>query len=177
MAHPLHFDFQPAHLADRELIHCWLKQPHVAEWFYGQGLKNTLDHLDAFFEGSSSSEYWVAYDKGNPFAFFITSSIRKPIDPLTRFCKKKGDAITLDMLIGDTNYLGKGLASLLIEEFLLKKFPQATEVLIDPEASNLRAIHVYKKVGFVIVETFIPSHSPNPHFMMHLDLEKQIAGK
>ena len=169
---PFRFDFKPIDKAYRSLIHTWLAQPHVAKWFYGQGLQNTLNHLDEFLEGSSSGQYWLAYDKGYPFAFLITSSVCKPDDELTKWCTEEGVAITLDLLIGDANFLGKGLSPILIREFLVSQFPQVTEVLIDPEATNAHAIHVYKKVGFTVLDEFIPSHSPHPHYMMRLDMQK-----
>jgi GNAT superfamily N-acetyltransferase len=166
------FNFKPVDGAHRALVHSWLIQPHVTKWFYGQGLQNTFNHLDEFLQGSSQSQYWLAYDNNHPFAFLITSTVSKPEDELTRWCSEDGLAITLDMLIGDTSYLGKGLSSILIREFLLSQFPEVAEVLIDPEATNSRAVHVYQKVGFNILEEFIPSHSPNPHFMMRLNMKK-----
>lgn len=169
---PLRFDFKLVDKAYRSLIHTWLMQPHVAKWFYGQGLQNTFNHLDEFLEGSSSGQYWLAYDKGHPFAFLITSSVCKPNDEFTKWCSEEGDAITLDLLIGDTDYLGKGLSSTLIQEFLVSQFPKVTEVLIDPEATNAHAIHIYKKVGFKVLGEFIPSHSPHLHYMMRLDMKK-----
>ena len=169
---PFRFDFKPVDHAHRSLVHTWLSQPHVAKWFYGQGLQNTLNHLDEFLAGSSSSQYWLAYDKNHPFAFLITSSVLKPDDEYTKWCAEEGVAITLDMLIGETDYLGKGLSHILIQEFLLSQFPQVDEVLIDPEATNAHAIHIYKKVGFTILGEFIPGHSPHPHYMMRLDMKK-----
>ena len=166
------FTFKPVEPRDRTLVHTWLVQPHVAEWFYGQGLQNTFNHLDEFLQGSSQSHYWLGLDEQHPIAFFITSAVEKPKDELTPWCSEHGDAITLDMLIGDTAYLGKGLSHILIEEFLLSQFSQVAEVLIDPEATNSRAVHVYEKVGFTIIGEFIPSHSPNPHYMMRLKLNE-----
>jgi hypothetical protein len=166
------FTFKTVKTENRALVHSWLVEPHVAPWFYGQGLQNTFNHLDEFLQGSSQSQYWLGLDNNHPFAFLITSSVCKPNDELTRWCSVEGEAITLDMLIGDTNYLGKGLSHILIQEFLLSKFPQVAEVLIDPEATNAHAIHIYKKVGFTIIGEFIPSHSPNLHYMMHLDMKK-----
>ena len=162
------FHFKPVEKSQRSLVHRWLTLPHVAEWFYGKGLKNTLNHLDAFFEGLSLSHYWLAYDQEIPFAFLITSSVNKPDDELTRWCVAKGPAITLDMLIGDLRYLGQGIAHNVIRQFLESQFPHVEEVLIDPEKTNQRAIHVYQKAGFARVDTFIPSHSPHPHLMMRL---------
>ncbi len=170
------FNFKLVDAAHRSLVHSWLAQPYVAKWFYGQGLENTLKHLDEFLQGTSQSQYWLAYDGEHPFAFLITSSVDKPHDVLASWCSEEGEAMTLDMLIGDTHYLGKGLSHILIQEFLASQFPQVAEVLIDPEATNSHAIHVYKKAGFTILGEFIPSHSPHPHYMMRLKLTKSLSG-
>lgn len=103
------FRYKKVSSEERAIVHQWLKEPHVAKWFYGQGLENTLTHLDDFLRGSSFSTYWLSYDQNRPFAFFITSSVDKPDDPLSSWCQEEGSAITLDMLIGDLDYLGKGL--------------------------------------------------------------------
>jgi len=166
------FHFKAVDQEHRSLVHHWLKKPHVAKWFYGQGLQNTLNHLDDFLKGAPGGQYWLGYDQNRPFAFLITSSIEKPNDELTKWCSKEGEAITLDLLIGETDYLGKGLSHIVIQEFLLSQFPNITEVLIDPEAANSHAVHVYKKVGFVVLGEFIPSHSPHPHYMMRLDMKR-----
>lgn len=170
-----HFHFKPVNREHRSLVHYWLKEPHVAKWFYGQGLQNTFNHLDDFLNGSSKAKYWLGYDQNRPFAFLITSSVEKPEDELTKWCSKEGEAITLDLLIGEADYLGKGFSQIVIQEFLLSQFPNVAEVLIDPEATNAHAIHIYKKVGFRILGEFIPSHSPHPHYMMHLDMQELMS--
>lgn len=153
-------------------MHHWLKLPHAAEWFYGEGLQNTLNGIDRFVAGSQEAQYWIGYDKEHPFAFLITSRVEKPVDTLSKWCAEKGEAITLDLLIGDTDYIGKGLSGKVIRDFLLTEFPTVDQVLIDPELTNTRAIHVYKKAGFVPLAEFIPTHSPHPHLMMRLEMEK-----
>lgn len=162
----LRFSFRHVDASYRYLIHEWLKEPHVAEWFYGQGLENTINHLDDFLKGEAKAQYWLGFDGTKPIAFFITSNVEKPHDEWTHWSLTDGKTITLDMLIGDKDYLGKGLATQLIEEFLSTHFASVKEVLIDPEASNKKAVHVYQKAGFTIIAEFIPSHSPNLHYMM-----------
>jgi RimJ/RimL family protein N-acetyltransferase len=44
-------------------------------------------------------------------------------------------------------------------------------VLIDPEISNERAVHVYKKAGFEIIGEFIAPWHPVPHYKMKLCIE------
>jgi hypothetical protein len=149
------FRFTPAESSQRDLLHRWFEQKHIKEWMHGVGLQNTLSGLEKFFLGESTTTYWVCYDKDTPFAFLITSPEGK-------------DATTLDLFICDLNYLGKGIAVPMIKEFLRSHFSHMKRVLIDPEATNTRAIHVYRKVGFKIVGEFIASWHPVPHYQMEL---------
>ncbi len=166
------FSFREIKDTDRDLVHSWLTKPYVAKWFYEDGLANTLKGIDEFIKGLTDTKYWLACDKDKPFAFLITSLVKKPEDELSKWCVAEGTTITLDMLIGEEEYLGKKLSDLIIKEFLSSQFPEVEEVLIDPEASNTRAVHVYEKVGFQILGEFIPSHSPHPHYMMRLNMNR-----
>lgn len=158
------FTFKPLEEKDRPLVHGWLQQPYIAEWIHGVGLQNTLNGLEKFFQGDSDTTYWIAYDKDIPFAFLITSP-------------EGNDATTLDLFICDQNYLGKGIAVPMIQEFLITQFPNVKRVLIDPEATNKRAIHVYQKVGFKIIGEFIASWHPVPHYQMELYMKDLLETK
>lgn len=151
----IHMDFVPITPSDRPLIHRWFQQEHIREWLHGAGLQNTINGIEKFFQNASPTTYWIAYDKEIPFAFLITSFAEE-------------DTITLDVFICDVRYLGKGLAAPMIRQFLLSEFPHIKRVLIDPEVANVRAIHVYQKVGFKIVGEFIASWHPVPHYQMEL---------
>lgn len=153
------FLFKHAQPSQRALLHRWFEQPQIKEWMHGVGLQNTLNGLEKFFQVKSDTNYWIGYDKDTPFAFLITSP-------------EGEDVTTLDVFICDLNYLGKGLSVPMIRKFLIDHFSHVKKVLIDPEATNSRAIHVYKKVGFKIIEEFIASWHPVPHYLMELDMEK-----
>jgi RimJ/RimL family protein N-acetyltransferase len=58
----------------------------------------------------------------------------------------------------------------MIQSFLITHFSDVKDVLISPEATNTRAIHVYEKAGFKKVGDFIASWHPVPHHMMHLSM-------
>lgn len=151
----LHWHFEPAKPSQRAMLHHWFEQKHIQEWMHGVGLQNTLHGLEKFFQGQSNTTYWVGYDKEIPFAFLITSP-------------EGIGTTTLDVFICDLNYLGKGIAAPMIRQFLIHHFPHVNKVLIDPEATNKRAIHVYQKVGFKITEEFTASWHPVPHYLMEL---------
>lgn len=153
------FSFTPAKVSQKAMIHEWLVRDHVKEWIHGVGLQNTFRGLEEFFKGTSNNTYWIGYDKKIPFAFLITSP-------------EGDDAITLDMFICDLNYMGKGYAVPMIHQFLLSKFPDVNRVLIDPEATNTRAVHVYQKAGFKIIGEFIASWHPVPHYQMELYMKE-----
>lgn len=150
--------FAHAKASQRSLLHRWFAEPHIQKWMHGVGLQNTINGLEKFFQGRSTTTYWIGYDREVPFAFLITSP-------------EGTDAITLDLFICDLKYLGRGLAVPMIREFLLSQFPAIKRVLIDPEATNVRAIHVYQKVGFKIIGEFIASWHPVPHYLMELHME------
>lgn len=152
------FRFAPAQPTQRSLIHQWLDQKYIKEWIHGVGLQNTLNGLEKFFRGESDTTYWIGYDEDIPFAFLITSP-------------EGNDATTLDLFICNLNYLGKGLSVPMIQEFLITHFPHIKRVLIDPEATNTSAIHVYQKVGFKIVGEFIASWHPVLHYQMELQMK------
>lgn len=152
------FRFKLAEASQKQLIQTWIAQEHIAKWLHSKGLANTLEDLEKFFQGSSWAKHWIAYDAKTPFAYLLTS-------------EKGADAITLDLFICDLNYLGKGIGVQLIHEFVLSQFSNKKEVLIDPEETNLRAIHVYTKAGFETTGKFIASWHPVPHLQMRLKIE------
>lgn len=149
------FAFKSVQQSQRLFIHNWITQDHIKEWLHGDGLRNTIEDLDKFFNDTSWGRHWVAYDHDIPFAYLLTS-------------EDGADAITLDLFICDLNYLGKGIAVPMIREFLISQFPNIKRVLIDPEATNKRAIYVYQKVGFKIIREFIASWHPMLHYQMEL---------
>lgn len=152
------FTFRFAQKNDEKMIHNWLRQDHIKEWIHGTGLQNTLNGIAKFFQQQTNTIYWIGYQNDIPFAFLITSPEGK-------------ETITLDVFICNTEFLGKGLAAPMIKEFLAGQFPHAKKVLIDPEATNARAIHVYQKAGFKIIGEFIANWHPVPHYQMELNMK------
>jgi RimJ/RimL family protein N-acetyltransferase len=178
---PFYFTFKPAVESQRELIHQWLQQDYIREWIHGQGLQNTLSGLEKFFQYQANgkgldrqakiTQHWIGYDGDKPFVYLLTSNVFKNVaGSYAKYSELDGLAVTLDIFIGNTEYLGKGLASAVIKEFLLSEFSDVSEVFIDPEKNNIRATHVYQKIGFRVVGEFIAPWHPVPHHIMKLDM-------
>ena len=173
-------DFLPLETKFRDIILNWLEADHVKEFYYGDGLQNTLDNINLYCQGISNNgdysfDHWVAFIDNKPFGFLMTSTIDGPYDlndDHNKWYVHGKHIFTLDLLIGPQEFLGKGLAHRMIKEFILNKFSNADFFLIDPEKSNLKAIHIYQKVGFKKIDEFCPSHNPVPHLMMKMDVSE-----
>jgi hypothetical protein len=161
------FAFKPVKREQRGLILSWLAMDHIKEWVHGQGLKNLLNGLEKFFGGTGGTSHWIAYDGEIPFAYLLTSTVDAGPDGIDY---PPGEAITLDLFICDLNYIGKKLSHIMIREFLTSQFPSVKTVFIDPEATNVRAIRAYEKVGFRKIGEFIASWHPVPHWQMKLSM-------
>jgi len=154
----------------------WFEKDYIKEYFYGQGLINTINNINLFCEGVNTNgrytfDHWVATHNSTPFAFLMTTPVSGPYNENSDYDKwyvDGKDTFTLDILIGEEQFLGKGLADTLIKKFILEKYANADFFIIDPEISNTRAIRVYEKVGFREVCRFTPDYNPKPHVMMRI---------
>lgn len=175
----LNLIFKPADVTHRNLIHRWLKQDYIAEWIHGVGLQSTLSGFEKWTNYHAPNkttdrtlpltQHWIGYDEDIPFVYLLTSNVDKNSDSVyAKQVKQTGHAITLDIFIGNTDYLGKGIAATTIQTFLSCYFSDVAEIFIDPEKTNTKAIHVYQKVGFSIVDEFLAPWHPVPHYLMHL---------
>jgi RimJ/RimL family protein N-acetyltransferase len=152
----------------RSMIEDWVTRPHISQWLHGEGLENTLSSLVQFFEGPSEFQHWIAYDNDIAFGYLLTSEVDPDDEEVSSIEFAGREAITLDVFICEPEYLGRGIGSEMIKVFLKTHFSHVSDVLIDPEVTNMRAVHVYKKIGFRIIETFIAPWHPVPHYLMHL---------
>jgi RimJ/RimL family protein N-acetyltransferase len=170
--------FSIANVSHEALILKWLGKPHVNEFFHGEGLKNTISSLKKFVNKQDSPfDAWIAFCDDEPFGYLMTSTVKDSQandqnDPLAKWIEPGKKMITLDLLIGEEKYLGKGLATPMIKTFLQEKFPKVSIVFIDPECSNTKAIHAYKKAGFKKIDEFIASWNPVPHWLMIIKIKE-----
>jgi len=171
--------FYPVTKKHLSIIHRWFKTNHVKEFYYGDGLKNTLNNLELYCRGINNNgkysfDHWIAFYNKTPFAFIMTSLVDGPFDSNDNYNKWYIDdkqTYTMDLLIGELDFLGKGLADIMIQSFILDQYSDVDFFIIDPETENSKAIHVYKKAGFKKVEGFRPDFNPKPHTMMRMAVQ------
>jgi RimJ/RimL family protein N-acetyltransferase len=164
--------FRLATLIDHDLIKTWWTKPHVMEFW--DNSKSMWENVENYLRGKKDLfDYWIGYLDGKPFSLLMTSEFEKnqPIDnPYVKWIDPNGLTMSIDFMIGDEQFLGKGLGSNTLIQFSdLLHQKGVTALLIDPAENNPRAIHVYQKSGFEIVETFERSNgyfSGIKHYLM-----------
>lgn len=132
----------------------WVNVPHV---------KNTW-----FLEGYEPPEYMLEKLKGNGYDYpFIICLDNKPIgylscsdlyayktlcdNPKGVFTNEEKGTWCIDLFIAREDCLNKGYGTLVMNQCVNMLIDQygAKKIMIDPAADNQRAIHCYKKAGFV----------------------------
>jgi aminoglycoside 6'-N-acetyltransferase len=134
--------FEPLSLRHRPLLVTWTAQPHVKEWW-----SEADDDIDSFFEPAEHSPY-IAYVSSEATAYIQSY----PPSPLPKYAWQNAlppSARGIDLFIGPPDKIGKGIGTRIIRAFAAKLFAEgATQVVIDPDKRNARAVAAYLKAGF-----------------------------
>lgn len=164
----LEIKFKRASVEYKQNVLRWLKEPHVKEFW-----DNSPEHRDdilIFMKGRKEPspywngifDYWIGFVNDEPYCLLMTSEIKPAQSDLPTVWKtylsKSGRTFSIDFMIGNREYLGRGLGGPTLEAFT--KFIQEVidrsidTFFIDPADSNPKAKHVYEKGGFKVVATF-----------------------
>ena len=141
------FNFKSLATSDLPLLFEWLALPHVAQWWREiKDYKKFAEKYGQWIEIDDVGSYIIMHEN-QPIGFVgwaetATDPIRKEAYPERTY--------GMDVFIADLDYLGKGYAAELIKQFIHKIIMpmNPSKIIIDPELTNERAIHVYEKVGF-----------------------------
>lgn len=174
--------FEKATLPYYETILNWLDTYHVKEFWdntpehkqdillFMQGRKEPSPYANGIFT------YWIGFIDQDPYCLVMTSEMVDSVDlpSYYRECiSKTGKTCSIDFMIGNENYFGKGLAAPTLEAFMQfmreEGDPSIDTFMIDPEERNARAKHVYEKAGFQTIAEFISTRGSGKgikHFLM-----------
>ncbi len=159
--------FEKASFKHKAAIFAWLDEPHMQE-FWDNSPEHARD-IEIFMGGrvvpspyfGGMFDYWVGFLDDELYSFIMTHEENEHTDPPEYFrpyLSASEKVICLDFCIGNTKYVGKGLAAptltAFMDYFIGHVEPETTRFLIDPFLNNPRAIHVYQKAGFQVVSEF-----------------------
>jgi RimJ/RimL family protein N-acetyltransferase len=148
MTRQINFHFRRLTADDLPLLRRWLEEPHVAE--YWQEPRDEAEFRDKYLNMLTARDV-------RPYIVFLDEV---PVGYVQDYQARLvgGDwwpdaepgTFGIDQFIGEPDWVGKGLATELIREFIGRLFsdPTVEGIIVDPDPKNTRAIHVYEKVGF-----------------------------
>lgn len=128
----------------------WLSNPSVLEYYEGRDQPFTIEKvMETFFLEEEGLSRYIFTLEEKPIGYIQTYTVED----------EKVKTFGMDQFIGETDYWNKGIGTLLIHTMVnyLATQKSAPRIIMDPQASNKRAIRCYEKCGFEKVK-LLPKH-------------------
>ncbi|MGW5432576.1 GNAT family N-acetyltransferase [Streptomyces sp. NPDC004059] len=135
---------------DLPLIHRWMNDPAVAEFWKLAGPRNrTEDHLRAQLDGDGRSMPCLGMLDGTPMSYW--EIYRADLDPLARHYPVRPQDTGIHLLVGDAADRGRGLGSSLLRavaDLILDRRPGCARVVAEPDLGNTPSVAAFLSAGF-----------------------------
>ncbi len=173
--------FRPLAMDDLGLLHRWFNASHARRWFgKGRSFESVVDEYAPDIAGKT------------PIHPFLISYAEKPIGwaswecfgDTPHFMRTYGvddpDAVNCDVLIGESEFVHRGLGAPLLRRFLREivfSNPRYTSCIIDPEEDNSIAIRAYEKAGFRFLRTVPDDGEGNRLCLMEMRRSQLVSDR
>jgi len=169
--------------SDTPLLFKWLKEPHVARWWWTyRGLyERFVERFNLAAYKQSAYNPFIGYVNGRPIAFIQYYNAARSYHTWKQLYREPlARAIGIDMCIGEPDCIGKGYGTAILKAFIQKIFDETDTltILIDPDATNYAAIRCYQKVGFTTVTEVETRRSQAPSGkLLLMELKRNTPNK
>lgn len=138
--------------ADKSLMHKWMNDERVLEWYEGRDKPFTLEMIqEEFYELWEDEIVRVIIEYNEiPIGYGQIYRVYNEVYKEYEYEDKNEIVFGMDQFIGEPEYWGKGLGTKYIQmifEYLIN-IKQADAIITDPRVVNERAIRAYEKAGF-----------------------------
>lgn len=138
---------------DLQLIHHWLNQAHVSEWWETSSSYTVVEEeFLPLTDPNATTCGYLAWFNAEPIGFIQSYMVK---DSGGGWWEEETDpgARGIDQFLGNAQQLNQGLGTAMVQAFteLLFTDPTVTKIQTDPSPNNARAIRCYSKAGFVAV--------------------------
>ncbi len=143
---------------DEIALEKWLSNPEVLAFYEGRDNPYDLQKVRADFYGNEPEVYKCIVEFDDVAIGYIQFyEICERTSNLTGY--EEEVTYGLDQFIGEPNYWGKGIGTMLVQSMLnyLQQEKQVDVIILDPQVTNYRAIRCYEKCGFKRIKR-LPAH-------------------
>jgi RimJ/RimL family protein N-acetyltransferase len=137
---------------DVKLLHSWMNEKHVVPyWKLDLSLSDYSLHLRNFLKYKHQTLLIGEID-GVPISYWESYWVKG--DLIGTYYEFDEYDQGVHLLIGDKDYLGKGIIYPLLMTILSQKFrvSQTEKVIAEPDVQNEKMIYVFKKCGFTPIK-------------------------
>lgn len=144
--------FRPMSRADLPDVVRWAAAPHVARWWNDEAvdLAAAEKHYGLGIDGTEPTRHWVAEVNGRSVGFLQDYLIGD--HPEYALLTAAPEAVGFDYAIGDPAWVGDGLGTRLLWQFLRDvvrpHYPAASTYFAAPDHRNAVSLRVLDKLGF-----------------------------
>ncbi|MEM7403257.1 MAG: GNAT family N-acetyltransferase [Myxococcota bacterium] len=147
---------QPQHLSR---MHSWLNTPHVNRWWEHRPWSRQQVHnhyLSAQAPHNKNVDGFIIQMHQQPIGFIQRYSMPQHMPQADSAQLKQlqqhidiNSSAGVDLFIGETDWTGRGLGPLLLQQFLQQHiWPTYSTAVADPLRDNMRALSAYRQAGF-----------------------------
>ncbi len=152
--------FEPLRKGHFPLLLKWLETPHVKAWWDPDAqwtLELIKEKYGSYVQGykvdqglKKPIQAYIIYGENDPIGYVqVYNAHDFPREDNASLAELPNSLAALDIFIGEEVFLGKGLASRIMKQFLADYVdPHYNACFVDPDTANIRAIRAYEKAGF-----------------------------
>jgi aminoglycoside 6'-N-acetyltransferase len=170
---PAAIGFRRMTMDDLPLMHRWLETPHVLEWWWGGVAPSSEAVAEKYgprIRGEEPTDPYLILYAGHPIGYSQTYRIRDYPEYAAAVSADE-EAAGVDLLIGEADYLHKGLGSHILRRFLRDVVFAPEDIvscIIGPSEANAIAIRAYEKAGFRYLKSIPSENEPTPEYLMRI---------
>jgi len=162
--------FRPLTAADAGLMHSWLNEPHVREWYHeNDGSEPTPEWVRAEYGPHVAGVRMFVVVVGGRDAGYIQTYRILDWPDYANVIGVTDEAAGLDLFIGEADLVHRGIGPRVLRAFVDEiVFADAavSRCIVDPDSRNAAAIRAYEKAGFTAVRYVQPPNAPAPEVLM-----------
>jgi RimJ/RimL family protein N-acetyltransferase len=130
---------------DLEQLCAWLQLQHIRE-FWDDGDRTIEQVRCHYFQKDQVKRYIIFIDE--QAVAYIQAYVIDAKHEYKEFIVLNESTMGIDYFIGNNSFLGRGFSIPILRDFI-KFYCPVSRILVDPIPENQKAIHIYKKFGFI----------------------------